>query len=217
MSPVDCIISTTCPDMPGALWLFIFFNAAATSSILIQSAGPSLTVASILWSRSFSSFISFSMYSFHESLIPFSSAIMLPDTPFSLTPLYPVFLSFLPSALLFEKFHFVAQGHLNHLHIPSVSFPFHVLFTLLVFFPCLCRFFFFSHFHTFSSFPLLLQQLPHSITMFPYACMGLLTIHMWRKLSTSPQFTCHLYILLSFTSGDQSKLTNYCHQQYTTN
>jgi len=28
------------------------------------------------------SFISFSMYSFHESLIPFSSAITLPDTPF---------------------------------------------------------------------------------------------------------------------------------------
>jgi len=34
----------------------------------------------------------------------------------------------------------------------------------------------------FSSFPSLLQQLPHSTTMFPYACMGLLTIHMWPVL-----------------------------------
>jgi len=31
---------------------------------------------------------------------------------------------------------------------------------------------------TVSPFPLLLQQLPHSTTMFHYACMGLLTIHM---------------------------------------
>jgi len=40
---VVCIISATSPDKPGALCFFIFFNAAATSSILIQSAGPSLT------------------------------------------------------------------------------------------------------------------------------------------------------------------------------
>jgi len=39
-----------------------------------------------------------------------------------LTPLYPAFL--LPSALLFEKFHFVAWDDLNQLHITSVSFPF---------------------------------------------------------------------------------------------
>ena len=44
--------------------------------------GPSLTPADILWSHAISSFISFSMYSFHESLIPFSSIITLPDTPF---------------------------------------------------------------------------------------------------------------------------------------
>ena len=43
----------------------------------------------------------------------------------------------------------------------------------VVLLPCLCRFFFFP----ISSFPLLLQQLPHSTTMFSYACMGLLTIH----------------------------------------
>jgi len=48
----------------------------------MQSAGPPLTPANILWSHSFSSFISFSMNSFHESLIPFSSTVTLPDTPF---------------------------------------------------------------------------------------------------------------------------------------
>ena len=62
------------------------------------------------------------MYSFHESLIPFSSTITLPDTPFrQFDPVYPVFL--LPSALPFEKFHFGAQDHSGHLHIASVSFP----------------------------------------------------------------------------------------------
>jgi len=44
---VACIISATSPDKP-ALCLFIFSNAAATSSILMQSAGPSLTPAYIL-------------------------------------------------------------------------------------------------------------------------------------------------------------------------
>jgi len=43
--PLACIISAASPDKPGALCLFIFFNAAATLSILIQSAGPSLTPA----------------------------------------------------------------------------------------------------------------------------------------------------------------------------
>ena len=77
-----CIISATSPDNPGALCLFIFFNTALTSAILMQSAGPTLTSADILWSHSFSSFISFSMYSFHESLIPLSSTITFSDAPF---------------------------------------------------------------------------------------------------------------------------------------
>ena len=47
-----------------------------------QSAGPSLTAADILWSHSFSSFISFSMYSFHVYLIPLSSTITFPEAPF---------------------------------------------------------------------------------------------------------------------------------------
>ena len=60
ISPVACIICVTSPDNPAALCLFISFSAAVTSSILIQSAGPALTSADILWSHSFSSFISFS-------------------------------------------------------------------------------------------------------------------------------------------------------------
>ena len=67
-------------DNPGALCLFIFLGTALTSSILMQSAGPSLTSTDILWSHSFSSFISISMYSFHESLIPLSSTITFPES-----------------------------------------------------------------------------------------------------------------------------------------
>ena len=82
ISPVACIIYATSPDNPGVLCLFSFISAALTSSILMQSACPYLTSADILWSYSFSSFISFSMYSFHESLIPLSSTITFPDAPF---------------------------------------------------------------------------------------------------------------------------------------
>jgi len=45
---VACIVSATSPDKPGALCLFIFFNAAAASSILMESAYPFLTPADIL-------------------------------------------------------------------------------------------------------------------------------------------------------------------------
>jgi len=48
-------------------------------------------------------------------------------------------------------------------------------------------FIFFSNFHIFSSFPLLLEQLPHSTTMLLYPCMGLMTITL-----TSLQSTCDL-------------------------
>jgi len=41
ISSVACIISASSPDKPGVC-LFIFLNAAATSSILMQSAGASL-------------------------------------------------------------------------------------------------------------------------------------------------------------------------------
>jgi len=59
-----------------------------------------------------------------------------------------------------------------------------------------CVDFLFSNFHTFSSFPLLLQQVPHSTTTFPYACMGLLTIHMWPVLYPSLYFSLPMFIYI---------------------
>jgi len=47
----------------------------------MQSACSFLTPADVLWSHSFSSFIS-SVYFFYESLIPFLSTILLPDAAF---------------------------------------------------------------------------------------------------------------------------------------
>jgi len=180
------------------LCLFICFNAAATSLILIQSAGPSLTVVDILWSDSFSSFISFSMYSFRESLIPFSSTIIF--TWYTFQTLWPV-ISCLSFTICFaiRKILFCWLGSFKS-HAHSCFFPFAKEITLLCFvyssctLPCLCRF---SNFHTFSSFPLLLQQLPHSTTLFPYACMGFSTIHMWPVLCPSLYFssvTVFIYI-----------------------
>ena len=122
ISYVTCIISADNPDSPGALCLFIFFNAATTSTMLIQSAGPSLTSADIPRSHSFSSFIFFrcTLSMNLSSLFHLQSlyVILLSD---SLTLLYPVFL--LPSALPFKKFHFGARDHVDHLHISSVSCP----------------------------------------------------------------------------------------------
>jgi len=68
-----------------------------------------------------------------------------------------------------------------------------------------CRLFFFSNFHTFSFFHLLLQQLPHSATMFPYACMGLLTIHM-----------CAVSIIIFFICCQCSFTSRYFHSVSTT-
>jgi len=47
MLSVACIISADNHDKPGALCLFVFFNAVTTSPILMQSAGPSLPSADI--------------------------------------------------------------------------------------------------------------------------------------------------------------------------
>ena len=55
---LQCILALTSLE----LCLFIFFSAAATLSILMQSAGHSLTSADNLWPHSFSSFISFLQY-----------------------------------------------------------------------------------------------------------------------------------------------------------
>jgi len=64
------------------------------------------------------------------------------------------------------SFKSLAHSFCFFLFAKEITF-FCVLFPLLVLLPCLCRFFFFFNLHTFSSFPLLLQQLPHSTTMFP--------------------------------------------------
>jgi len=63
--------------------------------------------------------------------------------------------------------------------------------------------FLFSNFHTFSPFPLLLLQFPHSTTMFPFACMGLLTIHI--------KSTCALSIIIFFICCQCSFTSNYFH------
>jgi len=125
-----------------------------------------LQLIDIPWFHSFSPFISFSTYSFHASLIPFSSTVIfLPDTPFR--QFHPVISClFLPSALPFEKFHFGAQDHSDHLHVPSVSFfcreknPLCTLPTLLILH--LRPFRVFSH--------------PFSVLclLFPYCCSNLL-------------------------------------------
>jgi len=58
------------------------FHLFQCHSNFINPDASAGTPADILWSHSFSSFISFSMYSFHEFWIPFSSTITLPNTPF---------------------------------------------------------------------------------------------------------------------------------------
>jgi len=64
--------------------------------------------------------------------------------------------------------------------------------TVLIHLPCLCRVlssFLFSIFCTSSPFPLLLQQPPHSTTMFLYVCKGLLTFHIYAVLFPSLPFS----------------------------
>ena len=81
ISPVACIISPTSPDKPGALSFHLF---QCCSNFIDPDAicWSFLTPADMLWSHSFFSFIGFSMYSNYEPLIPFSSTITLPHTPF---------------------------------------------------------------------------------------------------------------------------------------
>jgi len=121
----------------------------------------------------------FSMYSFHKSLVPFSSTITLLNTPFR--QFDPV-LSCLSFTICFaiRKISFWCLGSFKSLinnyyyyYYTSTSSsivinnPVCILFTLLVLIPYFCWDFFFSSFHTFSSFPLLLQQHPHSTAVFP--------------------------------------------------
>jgi len=196
ISPVVCIISATSPYKPGALCLFIFFNAAAISSILIQSAGPSLTVADILWSHSFSSFISFSMYSFHVSLIPFSSTVTLPDTSFR--QFDPV-ISYLSFTICFaiQKISFCWLGSFRSLANSFCSklltkWLFSILFTLIVLL-CLCWFFFLQ-------FSILFLLFPYCFSNFliPPPCFLMPAWAFWQ--STCDLCCIHHYIFSSVAS-----------------
>ena len=82
-----CIISATSPDKPGALCFFIFFSAAITSGIVIQSAGPSFMIPFIISIHQvfhiflpcvFTQLVLCLSDFFHLSLIPFSSTTTLP-------------------------------------------------------------------------------------------------------------------------------------------
>ena len=186
--PVACIISTTSPDKPGALCLFIFFNAAATSLTLRQSAGPSLTPADIL----------FILQLLHVLLPWIFNPFLVYNhfTRYSFQTLWPNYIvSFFYHLLCHSKNFILMVRIIKSLAHSFCFFPFVkeitlcISFTLLVLLPCLCRCFFFFNSHTFFSFPLKLQQLPHSTTMFPYAYMDLLSIHMWPVLCPSLYFS----------------------------
>jgi len=82
VSHVACIVLATSPDKPVTLCFFILFSAVITSGIVIRSTGPSFTLEETSWSHSFSSFIRFSIYFFHMSLIPFSYTTTLPVASF---------------------------------------------------------------------------------------------------------------------------------------
>jgi len=131
--PMACIISAAIPDKPGVLCVFIFFNGTTTSLIfrLMQSAGPSLTSADIPWSHSF-----LFIHQFFHVLLPriFNPFLIYNHLTWYSFRQFDAVIShlhrlshmltfFLPSALPFEKFQFGAQDYLNHLRIPSVSFP----------------------------------------------------------------------------------------------
>ena len=165
----------------------------------MQSAGPSLTSADI------PCLIHFLHSSVFHVLLPwifYSFLIYSHFTWCSFQTVWPCYiLSFLPSALPFERFYFGAQDHLGHLHIPSVLFlcwgnnPFCTLPTLLILHPCLLRIFS-LFFCTLSSFPLLLQQAPHSTTMYPYICKKLLRFYICAVLFPSLSFSSYASVNL---------------------
>src|SRR5215470_12227189 len=75
----DDISSVDTPDNPGDFFLFILLNAYLTSSLSILHAGPSFIQLDVSLSHTFSSFINFSMYCFHVSLMPLSSTTSSPE------------------------------------------------------------------------------------------------------------------------------------------
>jgi len=61
-----------------------------------------------------------------------------------------------------------------------------------------------SNFHTLSSFPLLLQQLPHLATMFPYVCMDGLTY----VLCCFHHIFCHITKCVKMSHHKEQSLTS---------
>jgi len=120
------------------------------------------------------------MYSFHESSIPFSSTITLPNTPFR--QFHPMI------SCLFHLFCYSKTFTLMLRIIKSLAhfFCFFSFAEKITLFP-FCRLFLYS-FHALPSFPLLLKQPSHSTTMFCYVCIDLLIIHM----------SCTVYIIIFF-------------------
>jgi len=151
--PVACIISAVSPNKP---WFYDYLfqccsNLTDLDAIcwLFFNSSRYPMIPFILFIHHF-----FSMYSFHESLIPFSSPVTLPNTPFRQFDCVISCLSFTTCTPSMPLSSFLS-----------------------------------SNFHTLSSFPLLLQQLPHSTT-FPYVCMDLLTLHMFCAVSINNIFIC---------------------------
>jgi len=135
----------------------------------------------------------------HQAYAPwvfnsFSSTVTLTDTPFRQFDPVIFCLSF-TICFAIRKISFCWLGSFRPLANSFCFFPFVNEITFLAF----CLFFVYSshasvdfsffQFPYFSSFLLLLQQLSHSTTMFPYACMDLLIIHMWPVLYLSLYFS----------------------------
>jgi len=178
-----------------------FFNAATASPILMQSAGPALTSDNIPWHHIVSSFISFSVYSFHKSLIHFSSKITLLDTPFTQFDLVTYCLSFAIWCAI-RQISFWCSGSFKSLAYSFCFFSFAEEITLfalcllfLYSFHASVEFFDFHFLYFISSFSLLLQQPPHSTTLFPSSA--------WKSLRAvaPPRTRWDLTALLGLIAG----------------
>jgi len=159
----------------------------------MQSAGP-LTQVDILWSHSFSSFISFSMNSFHESLIPFSSTIILPDTHFRQFDPVISCLSFTICLFIWKKNSFWWLGSFKLLAHSFHFFPFTKEITLFAF--CLLFLYSFRAFVDFSFFliSILFLLFPHCFSNFliPPPCFLMTAWTFWQ--STCDLCCFHHYV-----------------------
>jgi len=140
------------------------------------------------------------MYSFHESLIPFSSTITLPDTPFRQFDPVISSLSF-TNCFAIRKISFCWLRSFKSLAHSLCFFPFTKEITLFAF--CLLflysfhasvdfSFFQFPYFFFFSLTASATSSFHHHVSL----CLhGLLTIHMWPVLYPSLYFLQQIQIL----------------------